>query len=1653
MGSVAVTVNARKRREMLRLSGLPLLGAAFVLAAATALAFFLAFGAGFGNAAVGTLYPPTGVAGLQTSNATVDVSWSAPNPPPPGGAVDGYFVERFLGSTPSNACGSSPTALLAPAVTSCTDSSVPLGTYTYTVTAVWRSWSATSSSSGSVTVLSASASGLIPATGAVGSSAQITAQRFAANSALSVTVGGAAAAITAGGTTGATGSSTVTFIIPAVPNGPETVVVTDASSNTATSATNFTVTASATGLSPGTGTVGSSASILAQGFAPSSALSLTVGGTAATITSGGTTAANGASSLTFTIPVLPHGAQSVVVTDASSNVATSATNFTVTASATHLTPTTGAVGTTGVTILAQGFIANHALTVKVNGTAATITAEGTSGSNGASTVTFTIPAAPNGADTVVVSDGTNSATSVTSFTVAASATNLSPVTGKVGSSASVLAQGFAANSALTVTVGGTTATITSGGTTGSSGSSTVTFTIPAAPNGPETVVVTDAALNSASSGTTFTVNASATGLAPSSGVVGSSATITAQGFAASSALSVMVDGTVATITSGGTTGGNGSATVTFTIPAVPHGAQGVVVTDASSDTATSSTNFTVTSSASGLTPTTGAVGTTGVTILAQGFIANHALTVKVNGTAATITGGGTSGSNGASTVTFTIPAAPNGPDAVVVTDGSNPATSAINFSVSSSATGLAPSSGAVGSSASILAEGFAPDSALSVTVGGAAATITAGGTTAANGGATVSFTVPSLVNGSYIVVVTDASSNAATSATNFTVTASATGLSPATGAVGSSATILAQGFAPSSALSVTVGGTAATITSGGTTGANGASTVTFTIPVLPHGAQSVVVTDASSNTATSATNFTVTASATNLTPTTGAVGTTGVTILAQGFIASHALTVTVNGTAATVTAGGTSGSNGSSTVTFTVPAAPNGGEVVKVSDGTNTATSATNFTVTASATGLTPITGAVGTGGVKITAQGFAANSALSVSVDGTTATITSGGTTGGNGSATVNFTIPAVPNGPQTVVVTDASSNTASSATDFTVTASATGLSPATGTVGSSAQITAQGFAASSVLNVTVDGTAATVTAGGTSGANGASTVTFTIPAVPHGAESVVVTDASSDTATSSTNFTVTASATNLSPTSGTVGTTGVTVLAQGFIANHALTVKVNGTAATITGGGTSGSNGASTVTFTIPAAPNGPDAVVVTDGTNSATSTTNFSVSASATALAPSSGAVSSSASILAEGFALDSALSVTVGGTVATITGGGTTAANGGATVTFTVPSLVNGSYIVMVTDASSNAATSATNFTVTASATGLSPATGAVGSSASILAQGFAPNSALSVTVGGTAATITSGGITGANGASTATFTIPVLPHGAQSVVMTDASSNTATSATNFTVTASATGLTPTTGAVGTTGVTILAQGFIASHALTVTVNGTAATVTAGGTSGSNGSSTVTFTVPAAPNGAEVVKVSDGTNTATSATNFTVTASATGLTVTSGPVGTAGVKITAQGFAANSALTVTVGGTTATITSGGTTGASGSSASLTFTIPAVPNGPQTVVVTDAASNTATSGTSFTVTASATGLSPVTGLVGSSAQITAQGFAAGSALTVTVGGTTATITAGGTTGANGSSTVTFTIPALANGSYFVVVTDASTDTATSATKFAVT
>jgi large repetitive protein len=119
--------------------------------AAAGWAYFTATGSGAAAVTVGTLNAPTLVTATQPHPGvgTVALTWTAATTPD-GSALAGYYVERMSGSTPSAACGSSPTHLAGTATT-CDDTGVGLGTYSYTVTAYWRSWTSTSNTK-SVTV-------------------------------------------------------------------------------------------------------------------------------------------------------------------------------------------------------------------------------------------------------------------------------------------------------------------------------------------------------------------------------------------------------------------------------------------------------------------------------------------------------------------------------------------------------------------------------------------------------------------------------------------------------------------------------------------------------------------------------------------------------------------------------------------------------------------------------------------------------------------------------------------------------------------------------------------------------------------------------------------------------------------------------------------------------------------------------------------------------------------------------------------------------------------------------------------------------------------------------------------------------------------------------------------------------------------------------------------------------------------------------------------------------------------------------------------------------------------------------------------------------------------------------------------------------------
>jgi hypothetical protein len=124
------------RRAAIRL-GVPAVVALAV--AASALAYFTSTGTGTVAGAVTALVAPT-ITSATPGVGSVTLNWSAVGAP--GSGAVSYYVSRDGGAPEGNCPSSSATSN----VTSCTDTGVALGLHQYTVTAVWRSWSATSAS-------------------------------------------------------------------------------------------------------------------------------------------------------------------------------------------------------------------------------------------------------------------------------------------------------------------------------------------------------------------------------------------------------------------------------------------------------------------------------------------------------------------------------------------------------------------------------------------------------------------------------------------------------------------------------------------------------------------------------------------------------------------------------------------------------------------------------------------------------------------------------------------------------------------------------------------------------------------------------------------------------------------------------------------------------------------------------------------------------------------------------------------------------------------------------------------------------------------------------------------------------------------------------------------------------------------------------------------------------------------------------------------------------------------------------------------------------------------------------------------------------------------------------------------------------------------
>ena len=1475
-----------------------------------------------------------------------------------------------------------------------------------------------------------------PATGPVGSTVLFSGTGFAATSLVTVNWTSVTACTA---TTNSLGSFRCSFVIRAQAQGTDTFTATDASSDSALA--KFVVTPELVP-TPATGVVGTSMKLVGSGYASDSNVS--VGWSGGVACSPTTTKTNlvGNFSCTFVIPSTPAGARSFIGTDGASNTATAV--FTVISSL-SVSPTQGILGTY-TKFSGLGFAAGSAVTVASSiGTACSATTNST----GAFSCTYYIPSVTPAAYKFTATDASSNAASVT-FTVLPLTLKVSPTSGVVGTSVTFTGTNWAGSS--TVTIAWTGGKICTSVPTSASGSFSCTATIPSMIVGPHTFTATDATGNTTS--VVFSVDSRLTAT-PASGQVGTLVTFAGTGFAGDSAATVSwAQGEACSAT----TDASGGFSCTFALPATTAGSTVFEGTDASSDVAVTTVVVVPTLT---INETTGPVGTT-VTFTGTGFAGTSLVIVSwiqgtacsatstalgnfycsfeiTNATAGTHPFAATDASGNTASAGFTIKprlvATPGiAPDATSVTFGGSgfagnssvtitwvvgtactvttsavgsfncsylladttPGAYTFNATDHSTDTAFAvvqvvpdltdvPTSGPVGEVVTFAATGFAASSAISITWAHGTA---CSGTTSSVGAFDCAFTVTATTPGGYVFTAKDGASNSGSVVFVVTPFLSA---SPPFGPVGTLVTLTGTNYAPGATVTISFGSSMAC---SGRANASGGLTCTFTIPVVVGGAHTFSSIDSSGNAASAI--FTVTAQL-SVSPGSGPVGTAAL-FSGTGFEGSRVV-VALNGKTVCSSSAPSIASSGTFSCTYVIPTGPSatlsflGTDNAKIPD-----RASITFRVTPTLT-VNPSSGPVGSA-VTFSGSAYAANESVTVTWTGGTVCIA---LTDPNGNFTCTYTIPSGINGEHVFNGTDLSGNTA--LTEFEVNASLS-VSPSPAAVGTVVTFVGSGYDADSAVVVVWGGGTVCTT---TTNASGGFLCVYTLPATDAGPHAFTATDGEGSTA-----MATLAVVPSLGGTisSGPVGST-LTFTGTGFAATSEVNVSW---AAGIACSATTDASGSFSCAFEVSAAVEGVHTFTAKDGSKN-TATSTFTVTPALT-VTPSSASVGTVVTFSGTGYAASSLVTVTwAAGTACTQT----TSSVGSFSCSFTLPPSTAGAHSFTAIDRSSN--TASTGVTVTPLLT-VSPARGLEGVVVTFTAQGFAASSTISISWAlGTPCL----GETNASGTYSCTVTIPRIVAGAYVFTAEDAALNSAVA--TFTVTPLLT-VGTASGPVGTV-VVFTGSDYAADSAVTVSWSGGTACMT---TTNASGGFSCSFTVSAATAGSHTFTASDASGNSATA-GFVVT---TRLTVTAGtgPVGTV-VTFQGTGYDSSSALTVTWSqGTACTVT----TTALGSF-SCTYTFPSSPAGAHPFTGSDAGG--ASADATFTVTPQLT-IAPTSGPVGTALTFTADGFAAGSSLSITwLGGTVCT----GTTDLDGELSCPYVIPATAPGGYLFTAKDAAANSAVAA------
>ena len=801
----------------------------------------------------------------------------------------------------------------------------------------------------------------------------------------------------------------------------------------------------------------------------------------------------------------------------------------------------------------------------------------TSNNTGGFSATMVIPStASPGTHVIAATDSSTSVTtSISVTTTALPWISLNPTTGSAASSVKISGGNFGSNSGITISFAGSIVTTSPVSiATDSTGAFSANFTVPSsAANGLNTVSARDSQSHSANA--TFTV----------SGTV--QLNVVTQ-----DTHNNPISGLWTVLSQGANTIGSGFSPIAYTLNngvqySIGVGNYGKYFFDHWLDTGTSVDPRAITLNSNTqlvavyrvttllISPASGPSGTT-VTLNANAFTPNHAITVTFDGSAMTTSPASIiSNSTGGFSATFMVPSSAGvGGHTVSSSDGT--LTASQTFTVGGTSVPsivITPSSGPDSINVNVTGSNFTPNSQVTIKFDSIAVSTTPSTVTSTSAGSfSATFKVPSNAGvGAHTINATDASALSASA--SFAVPSSSIGLNPNSGVIGTTVTVSGSNFAANSAVTVKFDGVAQpTSPASPVTGPTGAFSATFNIPSgASIGSHTISAIDGSQNSANAI--FSVSTTAT-------------LTVQSSDIIGRS-----ITGYYTILTSGSKTVATGFTPKSFTL----NGSQVYSVgisnygvysfdhwSDNNSTVeprsiSITSNTIITAvfanSAVHLTPARGPVGTQ-VAVTGNHFTANSKINISLDGSPiATSPSTVTTDSAGSFSgVTFAIPAsAANGQHKIIVSDSATHPVSYGALLTVGPNAAiSIFPSSVHVGDSIRITGTNFAPSSTVTVFLDGVQVTNNPGTdpltiTTASDGSFVGVVEIPLSAAGGHTLAASDSLNDI--SSQQYTVQPSA-YLSPPIGRPGTT-ITIQggqATGFAANSTVSVSLDSTPLTTT-------------------------------------------------------------------------------------------------------------------------------------------------------------------------------------------------------------------------------------------------------------------------------------------------------------------------------------------------------------------------------------------------------------------------------------------------------------------------------------------------------